>query len=93
MWLPSDRYSDDLVVNHEDLRKIIRGECIIKKCPDCQGDGNIYLHYTSDDDEPKQVSRQFYDEWNHDEDRDDGQSVESERCETCHGVGYTVVES
>jgi RecJ-like exonuclease len=77
-------------IDPEDLRSIIQGKCMIRKCPDCNGDGNVYWHYKSDDDEnPRQVSRQFFDDWeNRDNDEDNGPSVEEELCETCWGVGY-----
>ena len=85
-----------LQIEPEDLRKIIQGKCHIGRCPDCNGDGTIYLHYKSDDDfNPQQVSRQFYDDWESNEDDEgDGPSLAVEDCETCYGVGYVgAVES
>jgi len=94
MWNLSPR--GGLQIEPEDLRMIIQGKCHIRRCPDCNGDGTIYLHYKSDDDfNPQQVSRQFYDDWESNEDDEgDGPSVDDLACETCYGVGYVgAVES
>jgi hypothetical protein len=80
-------------IETENLRAIIKGTCIIRKCPDCNGEGALYLHYASDnDDSPKSVSREFFDNWEEDQDDPNMPSVEEHDCDTCCNVGYIGVK-
>ena len=91
MWNLSPRGGID--IDPEDLRSIIQGKCTIRKCPDCNGDGNVYLHYKSDyDDNPQQVSSQFYADWEGDQYDEFSPSVDMQPCETCYRVGYIAID-
>lgn len=83
----------------EELRGIIKGEIQFRKCPDCQGDGQVWtLHYVLADDPDqdeqfKDVTAQFAADF--DEDNLPQQYSWGEchlyDCETCHRVGYIPV--
>ena len=67
-------------LGEEDLRSLIRGQIIFRKCPDCEGEGIWY--YIEDSDLP--VTNTTYEKAggaNHIEN-------DTQRCETCKGVGY-----
>lgn len=76
----------DLSITSQDLRKIIQGKISMRKCPDCQGEGVIYLQFENDDydyENPKQISAQQFAEL-----ADPLEDGHAEICENCNGVGY-----
>lgn len=94
-------YGNEVILEAEELRAIIRGEIGFRKCPDCQGDGESWtLHYIladdpdQDNEQFKEVSAQFaadFDEDNLPPQYSFGE-CHLDSCETCHGVGYVPVE-
>jgi hypothetical protein len=94
-------YGNEVILEAEELRAIIRGEIGFRRCPDCQGDSQSWtLHYIladdpdQDNEQFKEVSAQFAADF--DEDNLPPQYSFGEchlySCETCHGVGYVPVE-
>jgi len=93
-------YDDYIILDAEELRNIIKGKTEVRKCPDCQGEGQTWtLHYVLTDDpdqdeQMKDVSAQFaadFDEDNLPPEYSWGECHLYD-CETCHGVGYLFVE-
>ena len=93
------QYGNEVILEAEELRAIIRGEIGFRKCPDCEGHGESWvLHYVSADDPKevedfKDVSEGFatnfvvddYPEYSWGE-------CYLYPCETCGGVGYIFIE-
>lgn len=84
----------------KELRAIIRGEIVFRKCPDCQGEGESWtLHYTlvndpDQEEQQKDVSAQFaadFDENNLPPEYSWGECWLYD-CETCDGVGYLQID-
>lgn len=87
-----------ITLETKELRKIIKGEIEVRKCPDCRGQGESWtLHYVLANDpketeEFKEVSESFatnftladYPEYSW------GECYLYE-CDTCTGVGYIIM--
>jgi len=92
-------YGNEVILEAEELRAIIRGEIGFRKCPDCEGHGESWmLHYVSADDpneleEFKEVSAQFAADFEVDNfpQYSYGECLLYD-CDTCGGVGYVPVE-
>lgn len=87
-----------ITLEAEELRNILTGKLGFRKCPDCQGDGEVWiLHYQVWSDNPnnlseeqKEVTAQFaadFDEENLPAEYSWGE-CHNYTCDTCKGVGY-----
>lgn len=66
------------------VRSLILGGTVMKKCPECDGTGFVYY----DSDTGELVERVFgashYRDWGSE------QSTETDQCESCSGLGYSI---
>ncbi len=66
------------------VRSLILGDTVMRKCIECEGTGFVY--YDSSSGEP--VDRAFGAA--HYRDFESGQRTETEQCEGCSGLGYSI---
>lgn len=71
---------DHVELSFDELRLIIQGKVVFRRCPDCDGSGVYY--YTEESDTP--VSQKKYEDAGGSSNADN----DTGRCETCKGVGY-----
>ena len=71
---------DHVELSFDELRLIIQGKVVFRRCPDCDGSGVYY--YTEGSDMP--VSQKKYEDAGGSSNIDNGTG----RCETCKSVGY-----
>jgi hypothetical protein len=95
------QYGNEVILEAEELRAIIRGEIGFRKCPDCQGEGEIWtFQYVLADDPDqnnyqfKDVSAQFASDFDEDNLPPEYSYAECflDDCEICHTVCYVPVE-
>ena len=67
-------------LEYEDLKKIIQGKVVFRRCPDCDGTGVFF--YTEESDDP--VSQKKYEEAGGDSNVENN----TECCSTCNGLCY-----
>ena len=65
----------ELTIDVLDFRKVLLGKVNFRRCPDCQGDGNIYFDKNGNHISKIEAERLDL-------------LKESERCENCFGLGY-----
>jgi type II secretory ATPase GspE/PulE/Tfp pilus assembly ATPase PilB-like protein len=66
------------------LRAIIQGKMVMRKCSDCQGDGEVYYSNVTGLVVEKTFGEKYY------RTEDDPYQVRTDLCETCEGLGYVV---
>ena len=91
--------SDGVFMDAEELSDIIKGKMSFRRCPECEGEGEVWaLHYVLADDpnqieDQKNVGPQFAADFLVD---DHPQYSYGEcylyGCHVCHGVGYIPVD-
>lgn len=81
-------------LSSEQVRAIITGQMLFRRCPDCDGKGQVWwMHYTlkerPHDDLQKIVSAQYAADFCSDDFPDiDFADFEECDCEICQGIGY-----
>ena len=56
----------------------------MRKCPECEGTGFVYYDSSSGEPVDRAFGAAHYRDW------DSGQSTETEQCDGCHGLGYSI---
>ena len=91
----------EIILDTKELRNIIEGKTNVRKCPDCQGEGQQWFLYHTLTDDPDQDNKQFkhvsaqfaadFDEDNLPPEYSWGK-CDLYDCDTCLGVGYLFVD-
>ena len=66
------------------VRSLIRGDTVMKRCTECEGTGFVYYDSSSGEIVDIAFGASHYRDW------ESGQSTETDQCEVCSGLGYSI---